>query len=181
MDNKLKEICARIKDLREFSDYSVEEFAEKLGIDGESYREYEDGINEMPIGLLYNIAGVLQIDPTILLLGSDPSDDKACVTEKESTVKIERRPGYAFSSLALNFNGREMEPMVVEVKEGIKPELVYHPGQEFNYVLEGELRVIVGIKEYYLREGDSIYFNATIPHAEVPMSKTAKFLTVIQK
>ncbi len=181
MDNKLKEICARIKDLREFSDYTIEDFAAKLQIDPEAYREYEEGINEMPIGLLYNIASALQIDPTILIVGSDPSDDSACVTENSSQVKIERRPGYAFSSLALNFNGREMEPMIVEVKEGIKPELVYHTGQEFNYVLKGELMVIVGIKEYYLRAGDSIYFNATIPHAEIPMSKTAKFLTVIQK
>ena len=52
--------------------------------------------------------------------------------------------------------------------------------QEFNFVLEGKLRVIVGDKEYFLRAGDSLYFNPAYPHAQVPMDgNTAKFLTVI--
>lgn len=48
-------------------------------------------------------------------------------------------------------------------------------------MLEGALRVIVGEREFYLRAGDSLYFDATLPHAQVAMSKSAKFITVIQK
>ena len=61
--------------------------------------------------------------------------------------------------------------MLVTIKEGVTPELVQHKGQEFNYVLEGSLRVIVGEKEYYLKTGDSIYFDATLPHAQIAMEK----------
>jgi quercetin dioxygenase-like cupin family protein len=39
----------------------------------------------------------------------------------------------------------------------------------------------VGEKEYYLKTGDSIYFDATLPHAQIAMEKEARFLTVIQK
>lgn len=180
MDN-IKQICARIKDLREFSDYTLEDFAAKLELDPQVYAEYESGENDLPIGLLYNIAAALLIDPTVLLFGRESTATDVDVCYQGKGVKIERYTGYAFTSLAENFVDRELEPMIVVVKEGIKPELVYHKGQEFNYVLQGELRVIHGSKEYFLRKGDSIYFDASIPHAEVPMGKQAKFLCVIQK
>ena len=62
---ELKEISARIKDLREFSDYSVEEFAKKVGISAVEYAEYENAEKDIPIGLLYNISGLLEIDPSV--------------------------------------------------------------------------------------------------------------------
>ena len=75
-----------------------------------------------------------------------------------------------------------MNPMLVEIEPTSSPELVVHGGQEFNYVIEGDLRVIVGDKEYFLREGDSIFFDPSIPHAQVPMNnRKAKFLTVINE
>ena len=73
-----------------------------------------------------------------------------------------------------------MNPMLVKIDPADSPELVCHGGQEFNYVLEGMLRVIVGGEEYYLREGDSLYFNPNQPHAQLAMGGTsARFLTVI--
>ena len=39
-----------------------------------------------------------------------------------------------------------------------------HPGQEFNYLLEGGIMVVVGGHEIQLSPGDSIYFDATHPH-----------------
>ena len=65
----IKEVSARIKDLREFSDYSIEDFAQKVGITPEEYAEYESGEKDIPIGLLYNISTVLEIDPTFVLFG----------------------------------------------------------------------------------------------------------------
>ena len=75
-----------------------------------------------------------------------------------------------------------MNPMLVTIAPTDTPELVMHGGQEFNFVLEGKLRVIVGDKDYFLREGDSIYFDPSLPHAQLAMGgKDAKFLTVINE
>lgn len=180
MDN-LKQICARIKSLREFSDYSMEEFADKLGIDADSYREFETGEKDITIGLIYSIAAALEIDPTVLILGKDPQSESVSVCYKDKGESIERYPGYAFTSLAADYHGRELEPMIVDVKAGIRPEIMKHSGQEFNYVLNGSIRVIIGMTEYYLSVGDSIYFDANMPHFQLPMTETARFLTVIQK
>lgn len=179
--NSIQEVSERIKDLRNFNDYTVEEFAKKLGLTPDEYAEYESGEKDIPIGLLYNIATVLEVDASYVLLGKSSTQRVATPVYNGHGVEIERYEGYSFVSLNADFVDRQLEPMIVTISEGVTPELVRHTGQEFNYVLEGALRVIVGEREYYLRAGDSLYFDATIPHAQVAMSKSAKFITVIQK
>lgn len=177
----LEEISARIKDLREFSDYTYADMARKLSISEEEYAELESGKKDISIGTLYDIAAVLDIDPSVILFGKNSTKKQATVTYGGKGAEIERYEGYKFSLLNADFVDRTLEPMIVTIKEGVNPELVRHKGQELNYVLRGSLRVIVGEREYYLRAGDSIYFDATLPHAQVAMEKSAKFLTVIQK
>ncbi|MDR3186536.1 MAG: XRE family transcriptional regulator [Christensenellaceae bacterium] len=177
----LEKIRERIKDLRVFSDYTLEEFAKKLGISTDEYLEYESGQKSMSIGMLYSIAGALMIDPGVLLTGEDPKDKDVAVIYNGKGREITRYDGYSFSSLNNSFVDAAFEPMLVTIKEGVLPELVRHGGEEFNYVIDGKLRVIVNEKDYYLTKGDSIYFDATFPHAQVAMTTVARFLTVIQK
>ena len=74
-----------------------------------------------------------------------------------------------------------MEPMLVTVAPDNKNhKLVVHDGQEFNYVLEGTILVEFGDESVILNEGDSIYFDSTLPHGQQALNgKEAKFLTII--
>ena len=55
-----------------------------------------------------------------------------------------------------------------------------HPGQEFNMVLEGHLELTIGKKTLQLTEGDSIYFDATLPHGMRALDgKPVRFLAII--
>ena len=58
MKNELA-IAERIKELRIFSDYSVEDMAQKLGISVKEYSSYETGDKEMPINLIVKVANIL--------------------------------------------------------------------------------------------------------------------------
>ena len=179
MDKKIKDIASRIKDLREFSDYSLDDFAKKVNMSVEDYKNIEDGVVDIPIGTMYNIAAALEIDPTVLLTGQNSDRKEVAVCYAGQGLEIERYEGYSFSSLAHKFYNREMEPMIVTISEGVAPELVKHSGQEFNYVISGKLRVLIGNREYFLRAGDSIYVDPNIPHAQVSMQGESTFLTVI--
>lgn len=53
MNNQIKDIADRIKDLREFSDYTAEEFAKKANIPYEDYLDIESGKTDISIGKLY--------------------------------------------------------------------------------------------------------------------------------
>jgi quercetin dioxygenase-like cupin family protein len=174
------DVAAKIKDLREFCDFSSAEAAERIGIPESEYLEYEEGKKDIPIGLFYNIAAALSIDPTVLLTGNTSTRSDCDVVYDGKGTEVERYKGYKFTALANKFIGRVMEPMLVELEPEVVPDPVTHSGQEFNYVLSGELRVVLGEKEYYLREGDSIYFNPQIPHSQTAMGgRSAKFLTII--
>jgi quercetin dioxygenase-like cupin family protein len=59
-------------------------------------------------------------------------------------------------------------------------EPVSHVGQEFNYVVEGSVRVTVGRREYTLNVGDSIYFDARLPHKEIANGQPSRFIAIIQ-
>jgi len=55
-----------------------------------------------------------------------------------------------------------------------------HPGQEFNYVLEGTLRIVLGSHEIILNQGDSLFFDSGIEHGMKALNgMSARFLAVI--
>lgn len=55
-----------------------------------------------------------------------------------------------------------------------------HPGQEFNFVLEGSMKIIVDNHEIILNEGDSIYYDSSYKHAmKAATQQPVKFLAVV--
>lgn len=181
-DTSIKAIAERLVELRTFNGYTTKELAGMLEIEEAVYLRYESGEDEVPINTVYRIAARLETEPSYILNGLMPEETEAFMVTAGNGLSVKRYEGYSFSSLAAGFRDKEMNPMLVTISPTDAPELVKHDGQEFNYVLEGELRVIIGSKDYYLRAGDSIYFNPQLPHAQLAMNnKPAKFLTIITK
>ena len=70
--------------------------------------------------------------------------------------------------------------VTVDPKEDKTPSLNNHPGQEFNYILEGSLKLFIHNNEIELNPGDSVIFDSTHKHAMVALNnKPAKFLAVL--
>jgi transcriptional regulator with XRE-family HTH domain len=180
--DKLKEIPGRISELREIMEISEMDMAKAIGVDDATYQGYENGTIDIPISSICKIADKLGVDPTVLLTGEDPKMTTAAVCRAGKGVDVERYPGYEFSSLAYNFKGRVIEPLLVTL-DSTKPTapLVSHNGQEFNYVLSGHVQVTVGNAKYLLGGGDSIYFDATLQHGQKGVDGIAKFITIIQE
>ena len=175
-------IPQRIKQLREDEEISAIDLARETGISAEDYARYESGELDIPISVLYKIATALQVDPTVLLTGEDPRMESAAVCRCGQGIQVERYPGYEYSSLAYNFKGRTLEPLLVYLDPS-RPEApqVAHAGQEFNYVTEGKVKVTVGKRAYILAAGDSVYFDAELPHGQAAVDGPARFITIIQE
>lgn len=182
MTESIRQIAQRIREIREICEFSQEEAAEKLGIPFETYKQYEDADTDIPVSVLYEMARIFNVDLTELLTGISPRLHNYCLIRSGEGIEVERYKGYNFQSLAFNFINKKVEPLlvIVEPEENKKMSLVTHPGQEFNYVLEGKIKVILGGNEIEMSIGDSIYFDPMIPHGQVAADgKTAKFLTII--
>jgi len=182
MNEKLISVSERIKELREILEISALDFAKDAEIPFETYSKYEKGELDIPISVLYTIANRLGTDVTVLLTGEEARMDSAAVCRRGKGIQIERYPGYEYSSLAYNFRRRTMEPLLVSL-DSSKPAAapVSHSGQEFNYVVEGQVKITVGKSEHILSSGDSIYFDARIPHGQSAVNGKAQFITIIQE
>lgn len=183
MNEQIRQIAVRIRGLRDIAKLSVETCAHDLGIPADTLRSYESGQADIPASFLYQVAQKFHVDLTSLLTGEEPRLHVYAVTRAGTGVSVERRKDYGYQSLAQNFINRRMEPFFITVpcRPAADPiPLNAHPGQEFNYLLEGELRVVVGGHEIQLGPGDSIYFDANHPHGlKAQGGAPAKLLAVI--
>jgi uncharacterized cupin superfamily protein len=75
-----------------------------------------------------------------------------------------------------------MEPAIVtnmRKDRELEVEVSVHEGQEFMYVIEGKLELVLGGKKYALKKGDAAYWNGSIPHKGISVSqKPARTLNV---
>ena len=89
---------------------------------------------------------------------------------------------YSYQSLAYKKSNKKMEPFFLEfdisVEEAIQP--LEHAGEEFLFLLEGELEIHMGKEVIHLYEGDAIYFESEVPHAVIGRGhKKPKALAVL--
>ncbi len=182
MQERIKAVADRIKELRDILGVSRDDMSAHIGISPEKYSRYEDGEEDIPASVLYEISRKLGVEMSILLTGETPRMHYFTVTRKGKGVSVERRKQYKYQSLASNFINKKAEPFIVTVepKPKNKVQTNSHPGQEFNLVLEGSLKLIIKDHEIVLDEGDSIYFDSSCDHAMVALNnKPARFLAII--
>ncbi|HEY3379595.1 MAG TPA: XRE family transcriptional regulator [Armatimonadota bacterium] len=183
MIDQLQEIAARLRGLREIADCTAESLAEQLQLPLETYLRYESGEADIPVGVLYKIATIFSVELSSLLTGEEPKLHLYSVVRKGKGINVERRKEYEHQSLACNFVHKKAEPFLVTVApeaDDMPIALNAHPGQEFNYVLHGTLKVVLGPHEIVLNEGDSLYFDSSYEHGMKAMHNApAQFLAII--
>jgi mannose-6-phosphate isomerase-like protein (cupin superfamily) len=183
MNEQIRQIAERIRVLRDIAQLSPEACAQDLAVPVETYRGYESGTKDIPASFLYQVAGKFHVELSSLLTGEEPRLRVYAVTRAGRGVRVDRRKDYGYQSLAFNFMDKKMEPFLITVET--RPEsdpipLNTHPGQEFTYVLEGDLKVVVEGHEMLLSPGDSVYFDARHSHGMKAVGNApAKFLAVI--
>jgi transcriptional regulator with XRE-family HTH domain len=87
-----------------------------------------------------------------------------------------------FFALASNKAGRHMEPFIVDLNPGNANDymLSSHEGEEFIYVLEGEIEINYGKETYRLNIGESIYYDSIVSHnVHTAGDKKSKIVAVI--
>ena len=179
--DEIREIAARVRELREVCGYTQEELAAELELDVEVYKSYEADGKDIPISVLYGISKKFGVDFSEIVSGTSAKLRSYQIVRKGEGQVADRYPGYSFEDLAYRFSKKMMQPFVVTLDPSDKPAaLVTHEGEEFNMVLEGTVIISFDGKELVLNAGDSIYFNPLYPHGQkcggdVP----AKFLTMI--
>lgn len=182
MSDQIRMIAARMKELREIAELSTVEVSSMLKIPVSEYEGYESGNIDIPIGFLNEFAAQFNVDLTELLTGNSPKLTRYSLVRNGKGMPVERRAPYQYHSLAYNFINKKAEPFLVKVlpNKATTVSMNSHPGQEFNYVLEGTLMIVIDQKEFVLNKGDSLYFDANLPHGMKALENgPAEFLAII--
>ncbi len=184
MGEKLEDIGSRLRELRELFGISDDDMANYLNVPIETYNCFEEGKEDIPASKLIEIARRFDVDMGLLLTGREPKMNVFTVTRKGEGIEAERRKlnrQYKYQSLAGKFIHKKAEPFIVTVEpfQG-KPDTYSHPGQEFDYVLEGTLKFHIYDHEVILENGDSIFFDSSYAHAlEAMNNKSVKLLVLV--
>ncbi|MDR2506033.1 MAG: cupin domain-containing protein [Oscillospiraceae bacterium] len=182
--SQIKEIAIRIHDLREDLSLSLEELSKRAGISIEELETYEKGETDFSFSHLFNIAEALGADISDLLTGESPKLRGYVLVRSGKGLAFDRRKQYHYQHLAYNFKNKKSEPFIVTVeedKDGAVKQAHSHEGQEFDYVLSGLLRMELGGNELFLKEGDSVYYDSSLPHAMYAPEGDCRFLAVVIK
>jgi transcriptional regulator with XRE-family HTH domain len=177
------EIGERIRGIRELSDFTVEELAQRVNTAPEQLAQYEKGEADIPLSILHDLSTVLNITMTELITGEGAKNSIYSVTRKNKGKNIETKKSYEYKSLAYSFSQRKMEPFIITIEA--KPDdapfsLNTHGGQEFHFCLEGSFVIMIGKHVITINEGDSIYFDPKYPHGMKALNdKDAKDLVVL--
>ncbi len=185
MDEQIRQIAERLKGLRDALDMTEEEVAADCGLTADEYRYLESGECDLSISILQRIAHKYGITLDELMFGEEPKMDSYFLTRQGTGISVERIKAYKYELLASGFKHRKADPFIVTIEP--KPEdtpLFFneHEGQEFHFVLEGELLVNINGKELSLHPGDSLFFDSRTPHALKALGgKHVRFLAVVMQ
>lgn len=169
---KQHDLGKKVKQIRESKKVSQEEMAEKTNLDIDQLNKIEQGEVLPSLSPLIKIARALGVRLGTFLddngnLG--PAISRADEHEKGvrfSSQQSGSREHLNFLSLASDKMGRNMEPFIIEIEPGQQSNymLSSHEGEEFIYVLKGQIEINYGKDVFKLEKGDSVYMDSIVSH-----------------
>jgi transcriptional regulator with XRE-family HTH domain len=180
----------KIKSLRESKGLSVEEIAERSGLSVDQINNIENGQNLPSLGPLIKIARALGVRLGTFMDDNDalgPVVTRAEEREQNRSISfsndaVDARKHMEYHPLAQQKAGRHMEPFIIDINPEDAPnfQLSAHEGEEFIYVMDGEVEIVYGKDTYLLKEGDSIFYDSIVKHhVHGAPGKSAKILAVV--
>ncbi len=159
----------RIHRVRQERGLTIKDLSSRTGIDKAYLERMESGETIPALGQLVRLGRALDMKMGYFI--SPGVDQLMTVVRKNARRPISRfgetksmEHGYFYECLAPEKADRFMEPFIVTLVPTATDEFSTHAGQEFLYVLEGEIKVQVGNSVEFLKPGDAVYYDSDQPH-----------------
>lgn len=167
----------RIKDLRLSCELTQEELADRCELTKGYISQIENDLTSPSIATLIDILSALGTDLKEFFAGEE-TEEKLTFNKNEFIEKITEE--YTLNWLVPNAQKNSMEPTLVKLNpNGSTDEDFPHEGEEFGYVLKGEIILVIGKRRVRVKKGESFYFTANKVHQIINCSTTyAEFIWV---
>jgi transcriptional regulator with XRE-family HTH domain len=168
-----------IRAIRLSQNRTIQEIANICGLSKSMVSKIETDTVFPSVATLTKIARSLGTTVSVLLEESEENSDIIIQADKAEENSVQTERGYSIFPYASGYKGKKMQPFLFIGKKGeVKEHHLSHEGEEFIYVIEGEMKFQVGDVEYLLRKGDSLYFNSLKTHQVIPLTDTIRYLDI---
>ena len=158
-----RHVGRRVRALRLERGLSLAHLAVKAGVSIGALSQIERGMSSLRVRVIWPLAAALDIEPSALI-GDAPSSDLYCVRAAERRALPVRTEG--IGKHLLSPPGAALTGLMVTVQPGGGTAEAYaHAGNEFGFVLSGEVELSVDGATYRLQAGDSFAFRSTLLHS----------------
>ena len=169
----------RIRILRTNQKRTLQEVADGSELSKSMISKIENNKTIPSVAALIKIANTLGTNISSLL--ETEAFLNAILTTKQKAEDNLRQTdkGYFFYPFGQEYHQKKMQPMLFVARKGeVKPHLLHHEGEEFIYIISGEMKMTVGEIDYHLKAGDSLYFNCLQKHGIMPITDEVHYLDV---
>lgn len=165
-------IGTRLRQLRVRRQLSLAQVAKAVGVSLGFLSAVERSQMSASVGTLRKLARFYK---TNILDFFDPAEASSRLVKPDSRKVLEAGPGVRMELLA--WGNTVMEPHLFRIApKSSSGESYTHEGEEFLYVLRGELHISLQGEEYRLKAGDSFYFESATPHHWKNPGRTETFV-----
>jgi transcriptional regulator with XRE-family HTH domain len=176
--NKLN-IGDRIKMLRISQKRTMQEIAEASDLSKSMISKIENNKTVPSVAALVKIAKALGTNISSLLEQDGWVNAIVTTRQKAQENLTTTDKGYSIYPYASEYHAKKMQPFLFVAKKGeVIPHELSHEGEEFIYVIKGQMKMQVGETEYLLSSGDSLYFNSVQKHGIMPVSDEVMYLDI---
>ncbi|MBW2599351.1 MAG: FAD-binding protein [Deltaproteobacteria bacterium] len=148
--------------LRESHGWSRESLAQSTGQSPEFIEQCERNEISPSVSFLLRLSRTLNVDPGTFL----HEGEKAMIRDQRAKQFVQRTENYSYQTLTPGAEKEHLRSFMItiEPRQAHKPVAYKHEGEEFIYVMEGDLELTLGGKVHKLKQNESIRFNSEIPH-----------------
>lgn len=176
--NKLN-IGDRIKMLRITQKRTMQEIAEASDLSKSMISKIENNKTVPSVAALVKIAKALGTNISNLL--EQNGWVNAIITSRQKALEnlTPTDKGYSIYPYASEYHEKKIQPFLFVARKGeVIPHELSHEGEEFIYVIKGQMKMQVGEISYLLNGGDSLYFNSVQKHGIMPVSDEVMYLDI---
>ena len=175
MNADLKKIGAKLKDLRNQTGLTQQELADRTELTKGYISQLEHGTAAPSIMTLLDI---LECRGSGMPEFFKETTEEQIVFQKEDYFEKEEE-GQVIQWLIPTAQKMMMEPIMVDLEPESMTALDRpHDGEEFGFVLNGEIYIMLGDHKFHAKKGESFYFPADKKHQIKAGKKGAKFLWI---
>jgi electron transfer flavoprotein alpha subunit/quercetin dioxygenase-like cupin family protein len=155
-------VGALVEQLRQARTWSREQLAEATGQTPDFIEQVETEQLAPPVSFILRMAQAMQVDPGTFL----HKEEQATLRDMRAQAYYRRTQEYSYVTLTPDAQNSHLRAFMITIEpfHDHKPVAYKHEGEEFIFVMEGELKFTLGTKAYILKAGESIHFNSDVPH-----------------